>query len=469
VVLEFDAAENRFQNQIYSIYINNSLYKNNIQVSGSSDRKIFTISRTEFNSGSNTVRIQPFYASRPWGITNIKAEFTPVVELTLDLVDTGDYGSEEAEERPTGMRASFELESTENDVLFSVTGWDISDSTEIKVYINGLEQGFLSTSANSQYNSGDAFLFAKGDLKEGSNIIELVQKENVSGPKWGVKNLLVVKNTSVPGTLTLGSTDGTKYGRNYGTNENSIALDMNFTPQAEHDHKISWQAFDIEQNDDLEVFLNNTKIKGANTTSNNSLGSVETVTLAWRLFNTGTNTLSFRSKVDGTDNTWGVTNLRVDTSAVIDLDNPDNLDTDFGYFTKYRGGIPLGWTRTYSSQEYQSRLYATFNHTGGSDRVITVTGWDIDSSAEVGVYVNGAFIQHLTNADASSVYSSPDIFNIAAVNLVQGTNTISFRHLGALSGFQNEKWGVLFGIGTGREINLSPIIMLLLDDEQASP
>lgn len=430
----------------------------------------YTLHRDLFSAGSNTILIEPIFSSRDWGLSNINAEFKPLVELTLGVTDTSTYGSEEDPERPTSLRATFTVPNVDNDVDFAVIGSKISDATEIAVYLNGIEYGHLSVDTDvTGANDGNVFSFDKADLIEGANIIELVQREGIStaNAAWSVRNMLVVQSNSSSPTLALGVTDNTQYGRNYGTNEHTFTLNVSFTPETEHDHKISWRAFDIEQSGDLEVFLNNTKIKNVNTTSNNSLGATETVTLAWRLFNPGTNTLSFRSKVEGTDNTWGVTGIKVDTSPIIDLEDENNLDTDFGYFTKYSGGVPAGWTRIWSTQDYQSRLFATFDSNASSDETITVTGWDIDAPQEMAVYVNGVFLQYLSDANSSSVYSPIDVMTVPQAHLISGVNTLSFRYEGALSGFQDEKWGVLFG--EARTANVVPIIMLLLDDEQTPP
>lgn len=430
----------------------------------------YTLHRDLFSAGSNTILIEPIFSSRDWGLSNINAEFKPLVELTLGVTDTNTYGSEEDPERPTSLRATFTVPNVDNDVDFAVIGSKISDATEIAAYLNGIEYGHLSVDTDvTGANDGNVFSFDKADLIEGANIIELVQREGIStaNAAWSVRNMLVVQSNSSSPTIALGVTDTTQYGRNYGTNEHTFTLNLSLTPETEHDHKISWRAFDIEQSGDLEVFLNNTKIKNVNTTSNNSLGATETVTLAWGLFNPGTNTLSFRSKVEGTDNTWGVTGIKVDTSPIIDLEDENNLDTDFGYFTKYSGGVPAGWTRIWSTQDYQSRLFATFDSNGSSDETITVTGWDIDAPQEVAVYVNGVFLQYLSDANSSSVYSPIDVMTVPQAHLISGVNTLSFRYEGALSGFQDEKWGVLFG--EARTANVVPIIMLLLDDEQTPP
>ncbi len=463
VVLSFDAKMSNLSNG-FEIFINGT--KRETTNTFTSERSFeFTFKRTLFASGKNTIRIEP-RLDRPWGLTNIKAEFTPVVELTLNQVDRTQYGSEEDPERPTGLRASFQLADTENNVLFSVTGWDVTDTDEVAVYLNGIDYGFLSKRASvfDTYSPQDSFVFKKTDLSEGQNTIEFVQKAGAS--KWGVTNMFVALDSLAP-VLPLGIRNTQKYGNNYGTNEHPVNLDFTFSPISEHDHKISWQGFDIDQDltrrySDVDVFLNGRLIKKLAATANNQLGSAETITLASRMFSVGVNTLSFRVNGNAQDTTWGITNILVDTSAIIDLDDETNLEKDYGYYAKYRGPVPSGWTRNYSTQDYQTRLYATFNSTATQDKLFQITGWDIDSPEELAIYVNGSFLQYVNSEEASSIYSDPQIVTIPKSKLIAGRNTISFR-TNILTGFNNEKWGVFFG--RGLNITVAPIIMLLLDDD----
>lgn len=460
VVLSFDGKMSSNLSNGFRVYVNNT---QRVYVSPFLNEQSFelTLPRNVFSSGANTIRIQPIHSTRLWGISNIKAEFTPVVELTLNQLDTTKYGSEEDPPRPTGMRATFELDNVDNDVMFAITGWDMDFPEEVAIYLNGIAYGHLKQGSSNQNNAGDLFVFTKADLNIGGNVIELVQKDGVDA--WGVSNLLITQDAPGTSTLLLGTKDTTMYGRNYGTNENFFQLDAQFTPRNDHDHKISWRAFDVEQSGDVSVYLNNIFIKNVSPTANASLGSTETITIAWRLFLSGVNTLSFRVSANPFDDTWGVTDLLVNNSSVINLDDEDNLNKDFGYFERYSGGTPAGWTRNYSAEDYQTRLHATFSSNATEDKEINVTGWDIDSPTEMAMYLNGSFLQYVTSALSSSIYSETDRTTIPKTSLINGTNTLTFKTQGSLSNFQNEKWGLKFGeIGSGAF--MPPIIMLLMSD-----
>ena len=456
VVLSFDSkmASNSFNG--LKIYINGSQRKS-IPIFLNEKSFSFVFNRKLFGSGKNTIRIEPTFSSRNWGISNVKAEFTPIVRMNLNEVNSNEYGSDETPERPSGMRISFELESIQSDIQFSVRSKDVSSNDELTIYINGTEHSNLSKSPITGYNAGDLLTFVENDLLVGLNVIEIVQKSGAV--RWGVKDMIIAGQGSKP-TLQLGDTLNGQYGNNYGTNQHVLTLEAEFQAMVEHDHVFSWSAYDIESFGDLDVYVNNSLIKSVNTSGNARLGAKESITVPWRLLKSGTNKFSFRAKANASDDTWGVTNLLVKTSTVVDLDNEANLEKDYGYFAKYRGPVPVGWTRRYSTQPHHTRLYATFNSTATSDKIIQITGWDVDTPEELAIYVNGTFLRYVNSEEASSIYSKPEMIRIPKSELRLGQNTISFR-TNILTGFNSEKWGVFFG--RGFDVSITPVLYLLLE------
>jgi hypothetical protein len=201
VVLSFDGkmSSNHFYKNGFNVYINNVRREGTGYFANEKSFE-YILHRNFFNTGNNTIRIEPISTNteRPWGLSNIKAEFTPVVPLTLGQTDTSEYGYDDTQKRYTGMRASFDLTNTNNDVLLSMIGWDIDTADEISVFINGSPLGNLTQGAgSSDYSPRDYFLLTKNLLNEGTNIIELVQREtdgNWTGyqdEKWAVKDLRV--------------------------------------------------------------------------------------------------------------------------------------------------------------------------------------------------------------------------------------------------------------------------------------
>jgi hypothetical protein len=110
--------------------------------------------------------------------------------LTVGVMDTGEYGYNWGSGQ---YRKEFIVGfvGTTLDLVFSVTGYDIDEGNEVKVYLNDVLLGNLSKGPNDGLNSGDTFPIPASDQLTGENRIKFVQK--VGGWKWGVTNLLLAE------------------------------------------------------------------------------------------------------------------------------------------------------------------------------------------------------------------------------------------------------------------------------------
>jgi hypothetical protein len=110
--------------------------------------------------------------------------------LTPGLLDMGEYGfGWGSGVHQGGLVASFQ--STGDDLLFDVTGYDIDSNTEVRVLLNGEELGHLSRGTDNGLNGGDTFLLEARAQQAGLNAIEFITiKPN---RKWGVTDLLIAQ------------------------------------------------------------------------------------------------------------------------------------------------------------------------------------------------------------------------------------------------------------------------------------
>ncbi len=163
----------------------------------------YVIHRKHLSSGTNQISIRPQNASSDWGVTNIKFEYLPIVELNVGIADTSEYGYESVPRYPSGLRASFDLTSVPSggvDIL--MRGKDIDVPSEISVFVNGLFLGRLSETDSNAFGDVDAFEVMPARLKTGTNYIELIQRETGtvwSGSDdeyWGVKDILIQPRSS---------------------------------------------------------------------------------------------------------------------------------------------------------------------------------------------------------------------------------------------------------------------------------
>ena len=197
VVLSFDGKMASNSHNGFRVYINNIQreYINSFLNERSFE---FVFNRNIFNSGNNTVRIEPTSSQRLWGLSNIKADFHPVIPLTVDQTNISTFGYFQTPPRYTGLRASFEVDNLESDYLLSVNAWDIDTNDENQVFLNGEPIGYLTPAASSSYNGGDTFVLRKENLIAGQNVIEFVQRYlgngwgGIEDEKWAVKDMLVV-------------------------------------------------------------------------------------------------------------------------------------------------------------------------------------------------------------------------------------------------------------------------------------
>jgi glucose/arabinose dehydrogenase len=182
-----------------TVYLNDALLGSLSQGpdNGLNSGDSFPIAASAQLTGENRIKFVQQTAGYTWGVTNLLlAEDTgPPVDpadltLTVGVMDTGEYGynwgsGQYKKEFLVGFVG------TTLDLVFSVTGYDIDEGNEVKVYLNDVLLGNLSKGPNDGLNSGDTFPIPASDQLTGENRIKFVQK--VGGWKWGVTNLLLAE------------------------------------------------------------------------------------------------------------------------------------------------------------------------------------------------------------------------------------------------------------------------------------
>jgi hypothetical protein len=155
----------------------------------------FSIPASVQLTGENRIKFVQKFSGYTWGVTNLLlAEDTgpPQVALTVGVMDTGQYGYNYGSgEHEKELIATFT--GTTMDLVFSVTGYDIDDADEVRVYLNDVLLGYLSKGPDNGLNSGDSFPIPASVQLTGENRIKFVQK--VAGWKWGVTNLFLTQGS----------------------------------------------------------------------------------------------------------------------------------------------------------------------------------------------------------------------------------------------------------------------------------
>ena len=349
--------------------------------------------------------------------TEMTAVVAPVIALNVDEVDTGSYGNGfGTDQHRTALVATFAGNGTSTYYL-QVTGWDIDYGNEISVHLNGTEIGRLTKGPNNDLNEGDLFTLEPPLVLAGQNTLEL--RERVTGWTWGVTELGVL-SAPPPGlppvALTVDVVDPGSYGHNYGSNEHETVLAATFTGDGTSTYYFQATGYDIDYDDEVSVYLNDSPIGFLTEGPNNALNAGDLFTLPPTLSVVGPNTLEFRQRTVGW--TWGVTSLAVlsappaGSAPVIAL-TVDVVD-------------PGSYGHNYGTDEHETVLVATFTGDGTSTYYLQVTGYDSDHTAEISVHLNGSQIGVFTKGPNNGL-NNGDLFTLAPHLLVAGQNTVEFR------------------------------------------
>jgi len=218
--------------------------------------------------------------------------------------------------------------------------------------------------------------------------------------------------------LQLGVTNTNKYGNKFqgiSNYPNSVNFDI---PASDQDFTLNLDGFDIDAVAEVSVQVNGQLIGNLSLTPNNGI-SADTLTIPASLVNANGNVLSFTQNVPGW--TWGVTNLVLTQSAALSLniDVSDSNSYGFGY-----NGI------------YTNRDTARFEFISqGTDLVLHVDTFDIDTGREISVALNGQTVGYLDQtANNGTGYS---VLVLPASSQTNGTNSMVFSQ--SVSGWT---WGI---------------------------
>ena len=211
--------------------------------------------------------------------------------------------------------------------------------------------------------------------------------------------------------LTVGQVDTGQYGSGWGTNQHPLALSATFTASASEDLALSVNGYDIDDADEVSVWLNGAFVGYLRTGSNNQVNAGDNFTLPAAALVAGTNLIEFRQTTPGY--VWGVTNLLVDVvQAGVQLAIGQLDSTQYGN----------GW----GTDQHPMALVATFNASGSESLSLSVDGYDIDFADEVSVWLNGNLIGYLSKG-ANNGLNGGDMINLPTSALVSGSNTLEFR------------------------------------------
>jgi len=265
-------------------------------------------------SGENRIKFVVKNAAWTWGVTNLLVArdsgsvAPPEVPLTVDVLDTGQYGHNYgSNQHPAELIATFEGGTL--DLVLSVNGYDIDFTDEVAVYLNDVLIDYLSMGADNSLNGGNSFCIPVGDQLFGENRIKFVVKN--AAWTWGLTNLLVAQITGGGGCppqvpLTVDVLDTGQYGHNYGSNQHETELIATFEGGTV-DLVLTVSGYDIDYADEVAVHLNGVLQGYLSPGLNNGLNGGNGFPIAVDDQLSGKNRIKFVQQTAGW--TWGLANL----------------------------------------------------------------------------------------------------------------------------------------------------------------
>ena len=210
--------------------------------------------------------------------------------------------------------------------------------------------------------------------------------------------------------LTPGVLESGAYGNKFrGATDNDGYVTAGFTASGSDDVVLSFTGYDVDYDDEIEIFVNGVSIGYIDAGGNNALADYQ-IQISADLLNAGVNEITF-SQTGPTYWKWGVTDLLiepVDPAPDLAL----NQTNTGSYGNKFNGVF-----------EPDGQVDFNIQATGG-DLALHVDGFDIDYVDEVEILLNGTSIGFLKLSEDQSL--SSNIVLLSASDLEPGENTISF-------------------------------------------
>jgi len=214
----------------------------------------------------------------------------------------------------------------------------------------------------------------------------------------------------IPGQLETG-----QYGNRWGSDQNEVEVIAAFQNTGA-DFELTVTGHDIDFNDEISVYLNDTRIGFLSKGPNNQLNAGDTFPIPASAQRTGENEISFRERTPGW--IWGVTNLML---AEPPPPNPSGVDVVLVPGVQDNGRYGNRW----GSDQNEVEVVVAFQNTG-ADFGLNVTGHDIDFSNEISVHLNGQQIGFLSKGPNNQL-NGGDTFPIPASIQQTGENRVVFR------------------------------------------
>jgi hypothetical protein len=276
------------------------------------------------------------------------------------------------------------------------------------LFLNDTSLGFLTAGPNNGIQA-QAFGLRAEDQIDGLNELRFEQQDNPAF-KWGITNILL---DAPPGdfAMTVGVTEAGSFGNNFdGTADADGTITAGFIG-AGHDLVLDLEGFDIDNGGEVEVLLNGGSLGFMTAGSNNGFQRQQFL-IEGADQQDDANLLSFIQR-DNPAFKWGFTDLTLvdlgsaDQALALDRQESGSFGNSFNGATDADGSIMFGFVGT------------------DEDLDFSFQGFDIDTSAEVELFLNDQSLGFLTQGPNNGLVAQS--FSIDAADQQDGVNELRFE------------------------------------------
>lgn len=316
-----------------------------------------------------------------WGVDYFQLDHAidADVYLARDVTNTTNLGNKfMGTTAPSGtVSASFHFGAADR-LKLSFDAFDIDGGAEVEYLVNGNSVGFLPSGVDNGLKHYDLIIPIEFRNQNGENLIEFRQAQNLTY-SWGVTNMKV---TAVPGTNAIGGDPFSDFGNKFnGLTDADGIHSVAFANVASLGSRvISFEAFDIDNDHEVEVILNGRSLGFLDAGVDGGF-SYHEIVVDVPILRDFDNLLQFRQAQNPTFQ-WGIRDLSIDnyhdTDFRVIVTGPDAPTTDSSRFGFNFGPGPN-----------QTEVSASFNNRAQNGFMAKFKAFDVDTDSEVGVTAGG--------------------------------------------------------------------------------
>lgn len=396
---------------------------------------VITSRQWNFGNGATSTQQSPSYTFANAGTFNVKLTVTgpggtdtfsrSIVigqpSPSIALPATGAYGKINGGDQSHTNEIAYSFTGRTGDVVLSYEAWDIDNSQEVKILLNGVQVGYvpyLATSAAAAETSDDAEPMANEawtgvhaiilpDNLVNNSGVNILTFDNTSNPPssalWGIRQVRVESSIALPAPGAYGKISG-------GDQTHASEIVYGFAGRS-GDVLIQYEAWDIDHDREVKILLNGVQVgyvpyvasgaaaaataetaEDVEPMANEAWTGIHAIILPDSLVNNGgVNMLTF-DNISPSSAFWGIRQVRMESNIALPAT---------GAYGNISGG----------DQSHINEINYSFTGRSG-DVMLSYEAWDIDNSREIKILLNGVqvgYVAYQASSTTAAAETAEDI------------------------------------------------------------